>query len=299
MMPTICESCHKKDCIIEEYSSGEVVCVECGTVHDYIISDEYEGRTFEGDEDQIRRVGAPERPEQAAEPGTKLIVRQNGKTKVYKSYSKQTKIYKNFIRIQRVLSNAGITQMLIEKTKELYSMMAPEKNMQGRNLNHIIIALYYYASRIDGQAINFKEVAKRFSSVTERQIRKAFNSIKCYVADDDNEDELTKVEKNYIQLYIGGNQEKYNAKMLAYEIIDNINRNSLLEGKSPNTIAGLSLLLSYRLLNDNSDNSNEFFETFSNKATLSKAFEEIKWSLDKIIPQEYNEQLEMIANLKV
>ena len=119
------------------------------------------------------------------------------------------------------------------------------------------------------------------------------------MADDDNEDELTKVEKNYIQLYIRGNQEKYKAKMLAYEIIDNINRNSLLEGKSPNTIAGLSLLLSYRLLNDNSDNSNEFFETFSNKATLSKAFEEIKWSLDKIIPQEYNEQLEMIANLKV
>ena len=299
MMPTICDYCKEKDSIIEEYSSGEVVCVKCGTVQDYIISDEYEGRTFEGEEDQIRRVGAPERPEQAAEPGTKLIVRQNGKTKVYKSYSKQTKIYKNFIRIQRVLSNAGITQMLIEKTKELYSMMAPEKNMQGRNLNHIIIALYYYASRIDGQAINFKEVAKRFSSVTERQIRKAFNSIKCYVADDDNEDELTKVEKNYIQLYIGGNQEKYKAKMLAYEIIDNINRNSLLEGKSPNTIAGLSLLLSYRLLNDNSDNSNEFFETFSNKATLSKAFEEIKWSLNKIIPQEYNEQIEMIANLKV
>lgn len=301
MMHTICDYCKAKDSIIEDYSEGIVVCRECGTVQDFnVISEQYEGRTFEGDEDQIKRVGPPERPEQAAEPGTKLIVRQNGRTKVYKSYSKQTKIYKNFNRIQRVLSKADVSQKIIERTKELYSMMAPNKNMQGSNLNHTTIALYYYASRIEGQALSFREVAKRFPSVTERQIRKAFNSIKCYVVDnDDSDDELIKIEKMYIQSYIGGNQEKYNAKMLSYEIIKNMNQNSLLEGKSPNTIAGLSLLLSYRILNDNSDNSDDFFSTFSNKATLSKAFEEIKCSLDKIIPQEYSDQIEMIGNLKV
>ena len=178
-------------------------------------------------------------------------------------------------------------------------MIAPEKNMQGRNFIHIIIALYYYASRVEGQALTFREVAKMFPSVTERQIIKSFNSIKCYVVDNDTDDELINVEKHYIQFYIGGIQEKYEAKMLSYEIIKNINQNSLLEGKSPNTVAGISLLLSYRLLSDNSDNSEEFFRTFSNKATLSKAFEEIKFSLDKIIPQKYSEQTEMIKNLKI
>ena len=299
-MNTICENCQAKNSIIEEYTTGEVVCTKCGYVHaKHIISEEYEKRTFEGDEDQIKRVGPAENPEQAAEPGTTLIVRQNGKTKIVKTYSKQTKINKNCKRIQQILSNANVSQRLIEKTKELYSMMAPEKNMQGRNINHVIIALYYYASRVEGQALTFREVAKIFPSVTERQIRKAFNSIKCYVVGNDTDDELINVENYYIQFYIGGNQEKSEVKKLSYEIIKNINQNSLLEGKSPNTVAGISLLLSYRLLSDNSDNSEEFFRTFSNKATLSKAFEEIKYSLDKIIPQKYSEQTEMIKNLKI
>ena len=217
------------------------------------------------------------------------------KQKLLKHIKKKQKSKK----IQHNLSNAGISDSLIEKTKELYTMMAPYKNMQGRNFNHIILALYYYASRIEGLALSFGEVANRFPPITEKQIRKAFNDIKCYVAGSDNADEFINVEINYIHSYTLINQVKDKTKMLSYEIIKNINQNSLLEGKSPNTIAGISLLLSYKLLNDNFDNNQEFFKTFSNKATLSKAFEEIKSSLDTIIPQEYSEQIEMIKNLKI
>ena len=179
-MNTICENCQAKNSIIEEKITGEIVCTNCGYIYaEHIISGEFEKRTFEGDEDQIKRVGPAENPEQETEPGTTLIVRQNGKTKIVKTYSKRTKIDKNCNRIQQILSNANVPQSLIEKTKELYSMIAPEKNMQGRNFIHIIIALYYYASRVEGQALTFREVAKMFPSVTERQIIKAFNSIKC------------------------------------------------------------------------------------------------------------------------
>ena len=64
-----------------------------------------------------------------------------------------------------------------------------------------------------------------------------------------------------------------------------------MEGKSPNTIAGLSLILSYKLLNDNSDDFKDFFSTFSQKYTLVKSFEEIKNQLEKVIPNEYFDKI--------
>lgn len=90
--------------------------------------------------------------------------------------------------------------------------------------------------------------------------------------------------------------------MLSYEILKNINDQALLEGKSPNTVAGLSLLLSFKLSNDNFDNDNEkdeIYHAFSNKASIAKAFEDIKEDLDKIIPQKYSDKIEGIKNSKI
>jgi len=93
-------------------------------------------------------------------------------------------------------------------------------------------------------------------------------------------------------MYIGKNKSKYEAKMLSYKIIKNINDNAILEGKSPVTVAGLSLMLSYKLLNDNSDDFKDFFSTFATKATLKKAFEQIKDKLDMVVPNEYSNKIE-------
>ena len=299
-MSTICEKCNNKDSIIEDYSSGELVCNKCGLVYaENMIADEYEKRTFESDDNEIKRVGPPERPDQLGQPGTTLIIRENGKKKIIKTYTKQTKIAKNHNRIYRLLSLSDVKENFIEQTKILYDKLAPKMNMQGRNLRHIIIALYYYACRKSNMAKGLKEVSKMFPSVTERQIKKAFNSIKSHIVEYDDEDELIQIEKNFIQSYIGGNIQKYDIKMTSYKILENINKNSIFEGKNPNTIAGLSLLLSYKLFNDNSDNFEDFFSTFASRATLKKYFEEIKPYLDKIIPEEHHGSIESIKKSSI
>ena len=56
-----------------------------------------------------------------------------------------------------------------------------------------------------------------FPSVTERQVKRAFNDIKSDVVDYDDEDELIKTEKNFISMYIGRDESKYEAKMLSYK----------------------------------------------------------------------------------
>ena len=292
-MLEVCEKCKNINSIIEDYINGIIVCTKCGLVYEEnMIVDEYEKRTFEGEDNEIKRVGPPTRPEQEGELGTTLIIREKGHTKVIKTYTKKSKIYKNFYRIDRLLSKAGEYQNIIERTKTLYEQLAEKKNMQGRNLNHIIVALYYYALRIEQIPKSYKEVAKMFPFMTERQIKKAFTSIEREIVECESEEDIIEKEKNYIQFYIGGNKEKYDAKLLAYQIIENINKNAILEGKSPNTVAGLSLQLSYKLLSDNSDNSEDFFSTFSVKNTLNKAYIEAKPHLDKIIPSTFSNKIE-------
>ena len=288
----ICEGCQAENTIILNYENGEKVCSACGMVkEDIIISNEYEKRTFQDEEgdNQIQRVSQPTKP--GNEQGTNLIIRENGETRYIRGYSKYGKIERNFWKIENLLSSVGISKNTIEDVKILYDKVNKNMNMQGRNINHIIIGIYYYAIRKQKQAKTLREVTKIFQSyfpdLKERIVKKAFNSIKRYIAEVNDENVFNDMEKNYIETFINGDTEKYNNKKLAYQIIENINKSGLLEGKNPKTIAGLSLLISYKLLRDNFTDIEEFYKMFSNKATLNRSYVLIKDSLNEIIPQEY------------
>ena len=195
----ICENCKVKGSIIMNYDVEQLVCNNCGLVCDKkIIADEDEKRTFENDEgdNQIHRVGPPTSQAYGNECGTDLIIRINGKTKYVKGYSKFSKIQKNFIRIHKLLSSANVEKKLIEQTKVLYDKVAKTKNMQGRNINHIILGIFYYVCRKEKCAKTIKEIALMFN-VTERVIKKAFNNIKSDIVQPKiNEDEINETEKN-------------------------------------------------------------------------------------------------------
>lgn len=288
----ICSRCKSKDSIIIDYESGELVCNQCGLVYEErIIVDEDEQRTSADDngDNQIHRVGPPEKPYFGNECGTNLLIRNNGKTRVIKTYSKYNKIQKNFIRIDKFLSSYDVTGLIREEIKEIYDKLANNMNMQERNLNHIFIGIYYYVCRQLKMAKTIKEIALKFN-VTERIIKRAFNSIKKDIVEPPNEDdnnEIIEIEENHVRTFIGANINAYEVKKLAFEIIKNINKNELLEGKSPKTISGLALLLAYELSNYNSYNKKEFYAFFSNMNTLKKSYEEIKDNLKIIVPQNF------------
>lgn len=289
-----CIRCNQKDTIIEDYESGELVCNKCGKVYEErMIVDEYEGRTFENEagENQIQRVGPPMKPEFGNECGVDLVIREKGKTIVIKSHSKFTKIQKNFSRIQNILSQKQIPKIMIEEVKSLYSKIAEKKNMQGRKINNIIIAIFYYVCKKQKVAKTIKEISDIFG-LTEREIKKAYNSIKSEIVEPiKDESEINDIGKNFIQSFIGGDTTRYNLKLLAFKIHDNLNQSAILEGKSPKTIAGLSLLLSCKLLNDNLIDKVDFYIKFSSKNTLNKSYNQIKNDLKMIIPQEYADKI--------
>ena len=289
----ICNRCKAKNSIITDYENGEIVCNQCGVVYEeQMIVDEYEKRTFqdESEDNQIHRVGPPLNPAYDNECGTNLMIRENGKTKIIKSYSKLTKIQKNFSRIQHILSQAQVSKIMIEETKEVYDKISKNKNMQGRKIKDIIIGIYYYLCRKNNLAKTIKEISNMFN-ITERSIKKAFNSIKSDIVEPKDENELNNIEKNYIQTFLEGFTIRYNLKILTYEIIDNFNNCGILEGKSPKTIAGISLILSCKLMNDKLYDNKDFYNMFSSKNTLKKAYNEIKDHLNLIIPHKYADNL--------
>ena len=289
-----CRKCNAINSIIEDYEAGELVCNQCGLVYEErMIVDEDEQRTFENDEgdNQIHRVGPPMNPIYGNECGTNIIIREHGKTKYIKDYSKSSKIQKNFYKIQKLLSSVDIPKNMIEVTKSLYDKYAKDKNMQGKNINNIIIGLYYYACRKEKCAKTIKEIVNMFNHIlpglTERVIKKAFNNVKRDIVEPTEDDnEINQREQNFIQTYTYGDIDKFDLKMLANQIIENINNNCLLGGKSPKTVAGLAYFLSSKLLNDNLD-KNEFYNMFCNKNTLKKAFDAIKPFLNIVVPQKY------------
>ena len=291
-MYEMCVRCNTKNSIMEDNINGILVCTSCGWVHEEnVVVDEYEKRTFESDNNEIKRVAPPTKPGEENSQGTIMIIKGNGVTKMVKTYTEKTEINKVKKRIEKLLSRDGIPNKIIAETKNLYEKLSEKINMKGKNLNHIIIALYYYVCRKENVAKSYKELAEMFP-VTERQIKNVFTKYISKIVDYKEEKDYSQIEKRLIYNYIGGNMTKNAVIELAYKIIDNINNHSLLEGRSSNTVAGLSLLLSSKLLNNNVDESGDFFSTFSSKAVIKKAFAVIKPNLHEIIPNENSNKIE-------
>ena len=51
---------------------------------------------------------------------------------------------------------------MIEETKELYKKSSKNIYMQGKNIDNIIIAIFYYLSRKINATISFKDISKKF-----------------------------------------------------------------------------------------------------------------------------------------
>ena len=105
----MCDRCNSINSIITDYVYGEVVCNNCGKVYEErLIVDEYEDRTFQDNSNKIQHVDAPINPIYENEVGTKLIIRENGKTRCVNNYSKKSSIGRNFYKIQKLLSSQNI-----------------------------------------------------------------------------------------------------------------------------------------------------------------------------------------------
>ena len=86
----------------------------------------------------------------------------------------------------------------------MYKELSEKINMQGKKINHIIIALYYYVCRKENVAKSYKDLEKMFSPVTERQIKNVFTKYISKIVDYKEEKDYSQIAKSLINNYIGG-----------------------------------------------------------------------------------------------
>ena len=293
----ICSTCKEGKIELDE-DIGKYICDNCRLEYEGPLDDEEENQTTRDDDKGIQLVEPQKKIENVG--GVIIYTKENGKKKAIKQFSKPSRIDINCDRIKKLLQGK-VLKNIIDETQCYYKIIDNNNNIngvRGRNMRQIIIGIYYYVLRKYNQAKTMKEISGQFN-VKERIVKRAIKGIKFDINEPMNEKKIIDMENSYIDSFIGSGSNRSNLKELSHEIIGNFNKNDILEGKYPKTIAGLSLILSCKLLNDNLFDNEDFFSHFSSKNTLEKAFEEIKSCLKLIIPQKYADKINELQSQKL
>lgn len=281
----ICEECS----FIED--NGQFVCQHCGAVSDERILENKIPLTTKENEDnniQLIRVGMPQRE----------IPKKN---------------LTNNKKINDILSksNFNISYDIKKEVIKIYNEISSKENKRGKknfngkkNLPYIIKGLYYYVCKKKHIGKSFTEIAMEFlneeDNKSKRKIRKeeeriikGFNDIKLEIENFGTEDNDNITMLNYINTYLGKDESKFKIKKLAEKIITNFDEKGFLSEKHLKTKAGLALLLSFKLFQENI-NDKRFYIKFSSKYILRNAFMEIKDNLKEIIPDDLKDKLSLL-----
>ena len=154
--------------------------------------------------------------------------------------------------------------------------------------------MFFIASRKSNLSKSFKEISKMFG-VEEKRIKKAYNYIKTVVVNSLSPEELNSTTTNYIRSFCEANNENNNFINLASDISKNINDSCILEGRNTRTIAGISLLIASKLIIPEKINKKMICNEFATENTMDNVFEKIRGFLDKIIPEEYQSNIENLS----
>ena len=326
---TNCPICKSINSIFTDNLTGQILCHECGEVYEEgIISEQNEAKHFKDDNGHCPNQRVSLQNHFETECGTTLAKKDNGKIKLIKSFSKRTKTQRYFYKINKLLSAAQVQPNEIEETKIIFDNMVKNtknKNLQGRNINLIIIGIYYYVCRKLSNGKSIKQIYSMFKGTIlnrisklntikkpkftkkiikkknnyerrlgERTILKVYNKIKYYIEKTkDIKRELVDQETNYIRIFVDENNLNWKLKELSNNIVENINKNGLLD-KTQKTISGLALIISCKLLDEKIQNPKEFYTQFSKKYTIKKSFETIKDDLNLIIPKEHSSKIDIL-----
>ena len=286
-----CTKCGAINSIIFNYKDGIEVCCCCGLIYeDKIIDDHYEQRNFGAEnngENKLSRVGATEKTPNAS--SNKLAVKISGQTKIFKSNAMLTAEEKKLNKINEILSKKDIADCLIEDAKSFFDKIN-KKEKKRVNMEIFVAALYYNSSKAIGVPKTFKEVSEIFG-IKEKEIKSNYFKLRKYFHIND------KQRKNDYKNYIRTFCENFNdndVRDLATKIVTNIENSSLLDGREPNTIIGLSLILALSLKPESKIKKDDIYKSFSSKANLNGICKKFREKLINFLPEEYRVKFNQI-----
>ncbi|GAA5866618.1 hypothetical protein JCM1840_002402 [Sporobolomyces johnsonii] len=187
-----CPDCKDDAQLVEEYSSGDLVCGGCGLVlGDKVVDTRSEWRSFADSEgDDPSRVGGPQDP--LLDPSEQLstvISFKDNNTGVARSLQMAAhRVAKDsqggtgrdlqgaFREISTMCEAISLPKSIIDTTKQLFKRVDEEKVLRGKSQEAIIGACIFVACRQGRVPRTFKEIMA-LTSVNKKQITDCFKAI--------------------------------------------------------------------------------------------------------------------------
>ncbi|ODN76932.1 hypothetical protein, variant [Cryptococcus amylolentus CBS 6039] len=186
--------------IVEEYSKGDLVCADCGTIlGDRIVDTRSEWRTFAGDEngDDPSRVGDAGNPLLGSNHLDTIISHKDGRTGIARDLNRAQArantlgngIYgkTNAAQLSAVFSRIGekcdamqLPRSVRDRAQHVYKMVDEAKTIKGKNEAAVIAACIVYACRDAKVHRTFQEVGKALK-ITKKELGHVFNIVKSTV----------------------------------------------------------------------------------------------------------------------
>ncbi|GAA6036540.1 hypothetical protein JCM8097_003557 [Rhodosporidiobolus ruineniae] len=187
-----CPDCGDAGQLVEEFSSGDLVCGNCGLVlGDKVVDTRSEWRSFADSEgDDPSRVGGPTDPLlDASEQLATVISFKDNNTGVAKSLQMAAaRVAKDaqggsgrdlqsaFREIATMCEAISLPRSIIDTTKMLFKRVDEEKVLKGKSEAAIIAACIFIACRQGRVPRTFKEIVA-LTSVSKKEIAAAFKQI--------------------------------------------------------------------------------------------------------------------------
>ncbi|KAG0140816.1 hypothetical protein CROQUDRAFT_725958 [Cronartium quercuum f. sp. fusiforme G11] len=180
-----CRSCT----LVEEFSSGDLVCGTCSLViGDRIVDTRSEWRTFAGDEgDDPSRVGGPSNPLlNGVENFETIISFKDGNTGVARDLNRaasraaakngEKSVAAAFLSIQDMCDAISLPRIVTDIAKQLFRRADEEKLLRGKQADAIIAACIFIACRQSKVGRSFKEVVA-LTRVPKKSIGQCFKAL--------------------------------------------------------------------------------------------------------------------------
>jgi transcription initiation factor TFIIB len=297
-----CLLCKAEDTIITVFSSGEVVCSECGAVLDERIIDETsEWRNFSSENpgsssSDPNRVGGPINP-YLDEINLNIMIattKRNGVLSKWRNRSLGSggkSLSRIFKRSEELAAKLDLPLAITEKSKDILATIEKHKKLKGRSLDCIIAAVFFQACRKCNAPRTLKDLVLSLQ-LEKKDVSRCFNSIKGIIASP-SENRISMNTLGLVQNYcnkLGIPNSIY--KKVASEVAEEVCKKEIIAGRTPSTVASSAIYYALRLYNETKITKKEIAEqSKTTENTIHSAYLELVANKESITPAYLKDKL--------
>lgn len=238
--------------IVEEFSSGDLVCGDCGLIlGDRIIDTRSEWRTFANDEgDDPSRVGAAANPLLSGNQLDTIISYRDGNTGISRDLSKtqsksahvrgERNLLAAYKEIGAMCSAIHLPKTVTDVACQLFKRVDDEKLLRGKSNDAVMAACIFIACRQDKVPRTFKEICA-LTKVSKKEIGRCFKALE-KVFETDRDPTSTSAEKLMVRfcnhLGLGPNVQRE-----AEDLARSAKKLGTLAGRSPISVAAACIYM--------------------------------------------------------